>query len=73
MMLDTVSDDVLHAFSLAVREQLMDRTDVVVPGLGRFSVVHEPSRVAQSDDGQRTLHPPADVVTFEPAPPSLSA
>ncbi len=68
MMLDTVSDDVLRAFSLAVREQLMDRTPVTVPGLGRFVVEHEPSRVAETADGHRALHPPADVVAFESVP-----
>lgn len=64
-MLDTVSDDVLRAFSQAVREQLMDHHDVTIPGLGRFAVTHEPSRVVETEDGKRTLHPPVDTVTFD--------
>ncbi|MEM1041709.1 MAG: HU family DNA-binding protein [Bacteroidota bacterium] len=73
MMLDTVSEDVLRAFSQAVREQLMNHRDVTVPGLGRFSVAHEPSRVVESEAGQRTLHPPVDAVAFESEPEPSSA
>ncbi len=72
-MLDTVSEDVLRAFSLAVREQLMNHHDVTIPGLGRFAVEHEPSRVVEDEDGQRTLHPPVDAVTFESEPEPFSA
>ncbi len=72
-MLDTVSDDVIRAFSLAIREQLMDHQPVTVPGLGRFAVEHEPSRVVEAEGGQRVLHPPSDAVTFESEPEPFSA
>lgn len=73
MLPDTVTDDVLRAFSEAVRERLMRRDAVTVPGLGTFEVQHTPSRAAQTDDDQRMLLPPADVIVFEPAPDSSHA
>lgn len=73
MILDTVSEDVLRAFSLAVREQLMGHQPVTIPGLGRFTVEHEPSRVVEAEDGQRTLHPPVDAVAFESETEPFSA
>lgn len=60
-----VSEDVRRAFAAALREHLMQRAPVTVPGLGRFVPHHEPSRVVE-DAGRRTLHPPADTVAFEP-------
>lgn len=68
MLPDTVTDDVLRAFSEAVRERLMRRDAVTVPGLGTFTVHHAPSRATESEDGQRILQPPSDVIVFEPAP-----
>lgn len=66
MLPDTVTDDVLRAFSEAVRERLMRRDSVTVPGLGTFTVQHDPSRAAETPDGRRILQPPADVIVFEP-------
>jgi nucleoid DNA-binding protein len=66
-MLNTVTDDVLRAFGEVVRDRLMRRDAVDVPGLGTFGVQHHPSRVAENDDGMRLLQPPTDVVVFEPA------
>ena len=68
MMPDTVTDDVLRAFGEVVRDCLMRRDDVAVPGLGTFEVRHHPSRVAEAEGGRRILQPPADVIVFEPAP-----
>lgn len=73
MLPDTVTDDVLRTFSEAIRERLMRRDPVTVPGLGTFEVHHTPSHASQSDDGQRKLMPPADVIVFEPAPDSSHA
>lgn len=67
-MSEPVSDDVRRAFAEAVRERLMRRAPVAVPGLGRFVTRHEPSRVVAQPGGRRTLHPPADRVEFEPEP-----
>lgn len=68
MMPDPVTDDVLRAFSEVIRDRLMRRDDVTVPGLGTFEVRHHPSRVVETEDGQRLLEPPADLVVFDPAP-----
>lgn len=68
MMPDTVTDDVLRAFSEVIRDRLMRRDDVTVPGLGTFEVLHHPSCVVETEDGQRLLEPPADLIVFEPAP-----
>ena len=73
MLPDTVTDDVLRAFSEAVRERLMRRDPVTVPGLGMFEVHHMPSRAAQDEHNQRTLLPPADVIVFGPSPDSSPA
>jgi hypothetical protein len=62
-----VSDEVRRAFAAALRELLMQRNTVTVPGLGRFVPRHEPSRVTE-EAGRRALHPPVDLVAFEPEP-----
>jgi nucleoid DNA-binding protein len=67
MMPDTVTDDVLRAFGEVIRDHLMRRDGVAVPGLGTFEVRHHPSRVTETESGQRFLQPPADLVVFEPA------
>lgn len=61
----SVSEDVRRAFAAALRDRLMHHDPVTVPGLGRFVLRHEPSRVVE-DDGRRALLPPADTVDFEP-------
>lgn len=61
------TDAELRAFAEAARERLMRREAVEVPGLGRLAAQHEPSRVSETEDGRRLLHPPRDVVRFEPA------
>lgn len=53
------------AIARAIREALAHEHEVVLPGLGRFTVVHEPSRVV-TRQGQRVLLPPQDHVSFEP-------
>jgi len=72
-MPDPALDDVRRAFAEAVRERLMRRDPVPVPGLGTFVPRHEPSRVVAGAGGRRTLHPPADRVEFEPEPLSSPA
>lgn len=62
----SVSEDVRRAFAAALRERLMQRDPVAVPGLGRFVPRHEPSRVVVVESGRRTLLPPTDLVAFEP-------
>lgn len=73
MLPDTVTDDVLRAFSEAVRERLMRRDPVTVPGLGTFEVHHTPSRAAQDENDRRMLMPPADHIVFEPVPDASHA
>ena len=63
----SVPESVRAALAEALRERLMQRDTVRVPGLGRFRLHHEPSRVVV-DDGRRTLLPPADQIAFEPEP-----
>jgi nucleoid DNA-binding protein len=60
-------DALLRAFADILRERLMRRESVAVPGLGTFHVRHEPSRVRQEAAGERALLPPRDLVAFEPA------
>lgn len=67
-MPDPVPADLRRALAEAVRERLMHRAPVAIPGLGRFVARHEPSRVVAGAGGRRTLHPPADRVVFEPEP-----
>jgi len=60
------SDALLRAFAAILRQRLMHRESVEIPGLGTFDVQHEASRVRQGDDGGRALLPPRDLLTFEP-------
>jgi nucleoid DNA-binding protein len=59
--------DVIRAFARIVREQLVRGESAYVPGLGTFTVEHEPSRVVMPEgDGSPSMQPPRDVVRFQP-------
>lgn len=68
-MTDTpLRPETFAALAEAIRDALAHEEPVVLPGLGRLAVAHEPSRVVVRD-GQRVLLPPLDYVSFEPAAP----
>lgn len=49
-----------------VREQLRKKEPAELPGLGTFSVVHEPAADTVADKGKRSRKPPKDHVQFIP-------
>ncbi len=64
--MSSANDNVIEAIVEYVRSGLSHREPVVLPGLGTFEVVHQPSRVEIRDDGSRIVHPPKDAITFTP-------
>jgi nucleoid DNA-binding protein len=66
LMPDPSTDPLMRTLAGVLRERLMAREDVEVPGLGTFCVRHEPSRVQANEQGVALL-PPCDSVDFKPA------
>jgi nucleoid DNA-binding protein len=58
--------EVIDAFARVMREKLENGETVEVPGLGTFSVEHQPSQMKEDADGERYMAPPRDVVSFDP-------
>ncbi len=56
----------VDALVRAVRQELLDGSDAVVPGLGRFSVTYLESAVDEDVEGRHVLRPPQNTVTFSP-------
>jgi len=57
---------VIKAFSQIMREKLENGETVKVPGLGTFSVEHQPSQMKENPDGGSYMAPPRNVVSFDP-------
>lgn len=57
---------IINAFVRVVREKLEAGETVEVPGLGTFSVEHQPSERKETPDGEHYMAPPRDVVRFDP-------
>jgi nucleoid DNA-binding protein len=58
--------EIVSAFTTILRDQLKDGQTVEVPGLGTFSVEHQPSEVVEDEAGNRQMRPPRNSVTFDP-------
>ncbi len=58
--------EVIKAFAEIMREKLENGETVKVPGLGRFSIEHQPSQLKEDADGESYMAPPRNVVSFEP-------
>ncbi|PEN15174.1 hypothetical protein CRI94_02505 [Longibacter salinarum] len=60
------AEDIIHAFARAVRDSLEKGESVRVPGLGRFDIEHRQSQMVETDEGEATMAPPRDVISFTP-------
>jgi len=58
--------ETIDAFVRVLRRQLEQGNRVEVPGLGTFSVEHEPSHRTDAPDGNEQMVPPRDVIDFTP-------
>ena len=58
--------ETIAAFARVLRRQLEQGESVDVPGLGTFSVEHQPSHRIEAPDGTEKMVPPRDVVRFTP-------
>ncbi len=58
--------EVIKAFSHIMRKKLENGETVKVPGLGTFSVEHQPSQMKENADGESHMAPPRNVVSFDP-------
>lgn len=53
------------AFKEVLREQFIDKNDVHIEGLGRFSVKHQKQYQKKFENGKVVLMPPKDVLEFK--------
>lgn len=65
-MSSSSAKEIVSAFTTILRDQLKDGQTVEVPGLGTFSVEHQPSEVVEDEAGNRQMRPPRNSVTFDP-------
>ena len=63
IQMGTISDALVRA----IRSQLMDSQEAVVPGLGRFDVTYVESALNEDEDGQHFLAPPRNTISFTPS------
>ena len=60
------AQETIDAFVRVLRRKLEAGESVEVPGLGTFSVEHQPSHRRERPDGEDEMVPPRDVVQFTP-------
>lgn len=56
----------LQAFREVVREQVLQKNEVRLDGLGRFRFEHRNQFQKQYEDGRVVMMPPRDTITFIP-------
>ncbi len=60
--LDT--DQVLAALAQVIETKLVQGEAADVPGLGTFSIEHQPSQLEELPNGEFSIKPPSDTVIF---------
>jgi len=60
------AQETIAAFVRILRRELEQGETVEVPGLGAFSVEHQPSHRTETPDGHERMVPPRDVIVFTP-------
>jgi nucleoid DNA-binding protein len=58
--------ETIRAFVRVLRRKLEKGETVEVPGLGTFTVEHQPSEMKKDPEGENYMAPPQDVVHFDP-------
>jgi nucleoid DNA-binding protein len=56
----------LRAFSEVVREEVTQKNNVQLEGIGRFKLEHKKQFQKQFDSGRVVMMPPKDTITFVP-------
>jgi nucleoid DNA-binding protein len=56
----------LKAFSEIIREEVAQKNDVQLEGVGRFEFEHQKQFQKQYDNGRVVMMPPKDTITFVP-------
>lgn len=56
----------LRAFSEVVREEVTQKNNVQLEGIGRFEFEHQKQFQKQFDSGRVVMMPPRDTITFVP-------
>ena len=64
--MNTSSLNPAAAVAYVIREALMAKRTVHLPGLGTLRVEHSPSSQVLDKDQHRVFAPPCDVVAFDP-------
>jgi nucleoid DNA-binding protein len=68
-LMENLSEEVFaRAFVDVLRAALAQDGRASVPGLGTFTIRHEPSWFVKKEDGDTVLRPPRDVVEFAAGP-----
>lgn len=56
----------LKAFSEVVREEVAQKNEIQIDGVGRFEFEHQKQFQKQYDNGRVVMMPPKDTITFVP-------
>ncbi|MEZ4699003.1 MAG: HU family DNA-binding protein [Rhodothermales bacterium] len=65
-MSDALSEQLNEALGHVIREALIRREQVDIPGLGTFRVDRRSSEMIEGADGELVMRPPRDEVIFIP-------
>ena len=66
MSQNDVRDQVKHALAEIVRETLVTRQNIQVPGLGNFRIVHHAATRMRTKQGGMEFIPPRNEIRFTP-------
>lgn len=56
----------IQAFSEVIREEVSQKNEVQLEGVGRFQFEHQKQFQKQYDNGRVVMMPPKDTITFVP-------
>ncbi len=56
----------IRAFSEVIREEVSQKNEVQLEGVGRFQFEHQKQFQKQYDNGRVVMMPPKDTITFVP-------
>lgn len=61
-----MDNEFLKAFSEVVREEVAQKNEVKVDGIGSFQFKHRKQFQKQYDNGRVVMMPPKDMISFSP-------
>tara|TARA_R110000868_G_scaffold408293_5_gene691038 strand:- start:75111 stop:75308 length:198 start_codon:yes stop_codon:yes gene_type:complete len=59
-----MTKDLLKAFGIVIRDQIIMKNSVEITGLGTFKAVHHNQKQEKKADGRSVMKPPRDTIEF---------